>query len=485
MNETKAPNGGPMPLPKWPARVVPILLLAGAAAAPRFYHLSFERLWGDEAYSRDMAVNAWHAFWGIVRVDSNPPFYLLLLRAWVRLFGTNEAGLRSLSALLGVAGVGAMYALGRELGGKKAGWWAAATMTFSLMHIYYSQEARMYSLLVLSAALSGWMLLRLLRTGRNGYIAGYAVTLAAMAYTHYFALFFFLAQLVYAVVFLVRRRDLAVSKKYAGACAAAAVMYLPWLPTFWLQVHTAKPWMPPITAANLKFYATQSFGTWFAFELWAAALLVALVTAAIWARRTTGWPLLLAVLFAAFPFFLPFIISYAWKPVFLPRYVILALVGVSLIAGLAIASIRRTAVRGLFGVAVVLCMSWGLPTLYAEPHRPQWREAVAYVEGAAKPSELLVFYQRYQKAGFGLYQKRTDFAYEGFPAHGMVTDEKAFAELKADLTGRDSFWLISVTDPPTEEKLLSFLKSSYVLVHTKNFFAIDVYYFARSEVVPP
>ena len=51
-----------------------------------------------------------------VRVsESNPPLYYVLAWGWAKAFGTGEAGLRSLSALLGAATVPVGFLIGRQL----------------------------------------------------------------------------------------------------------------------------------------------------------------------------------------------------------------------------------------------------------------------------------------------------------------------------------------------------------------------------------
>ena len=53
--------------------------------------------------------------------ESTPPLYYVLAWLWTHVFGTGEVGLRSLSALLGTATIVVVWALGRRLGGDRAG----------------------------------------------------------------------------------------------------------------------------------------------------------------------------------------------------------------------------------------------------------------------------------------------------------------------------------------------------------------------------
>ena len=73
--------------------------------------------------------------------ESAPPLYYALAWVWTQLTGTGEFGLRSLSALAGVATVPVAYLLGAELRGRRAGIVAAALVAVNPMLLWYSQEA--------------------------------------------------------------------------------------------------------------------------------------------------------------------------------------------------------------------------------------------------------------------------------------------------------------------------------------------------------
>lgn len=119
------------------------------AAALRFATL------GAQAYHHDEIVTAsrvlrggfWHAMEAVGFSESAPPLYYALAWAWTQLTGTGEVGLRSLSALAGVATVPVAYLLGAELRGRRAGIAAAALVAVNPMLLWYSQEARGYALL--------------------------------------------------------------------------------------------------------------------------------------------------------------------------------------------------------------------------------------------------------------------------------------------------------------------------------------------------
>ncbi|MBU3935339.1 glycosyltransferase family 39 protein [Patescibacteria group bacterium] len=101
-----------------------------------------QSLWLDEAVSINAARNfAWTDFiGGFSTHDFHPPLYYLMLKAWGGLFGFGVVAMRLPSVIFGVVTV---YIIAKI--NKGASW----LMAVNPLLIYYSQEARMYSLTVM------------------------------------------------------------------------------------------------------------------------------------------------------------------------------------------------------------------------------------------------------------------------------------------------------------------------------------------------
>jgi hypothetical protein len=122
-------------------------------AVLRFATLADQSYWLDESQavhevslSFGGMLHAWNAY------EGNPPLYLILGWIWAHIFGTGEAGLRSLSAVLGVGMIPLIYLSGRELVSSRAGLVAAAFAAVNPFLVWYSQEAREYMLLAFTCA---------------------------------------------------------------------------------------------------------------------------------------------------------------------------------------------------------------------------------------------------------------------------------------------------------------------------------------------
>jgi 4-amino-4-deoxy-L-arabinose transferase-like glycosyltransferase len=165
---------------------------------------------GAQAYHHDEIVTAsrilrggfFHAMDAVGFSESAPPLYYALAWLWTQVTGTGEFGLRSLSAVAGVATVPVAYLVGIELRGRRAGLAAAALVAVNPMLLWYSQEARAYALLVLLCAISLLFCVRALRGGHRRDFVLWGVAAGLALASHYFAVFVVAVE----AIWLLRRR---------------------------------------------------------------------------------------------------------------------------------------------------------------------------------------------------------------------------------------------------------------------------------------
>ncbi len=123
---------------------------------------------------------------------THPPGYYLVLMIWVRLFGHGVFAVRALSAVVGALTVWAVYALGAYLFDRSTGLMGAILLALAPAHVVYSQEARMYALLAFCCALVWQLAARCVRQGGSWGWCQWAALVAAEAgalYCHYFGVF--------------------------------------------------------------------------------------------------------------------------------------------------------------------------------------------------------------------------------------------------------------------------------------------------------
>lgn len=141
-----------------------LVLILLSATLLRFYHLDASSLWNDEGNSWAMVARSYGDIAVAAAADIHPPGYYWLLKTWSLIFGASAWAVRSLSAVLGVLLVASVLAIGWQIARNRRDWryfpmlaaWLAALNPFQ---IYFSQEARMYTLLAVEAAVLFWALL--------------------------------------------------------------------------------------------------------------------------------------------------------------------------------------------------------------------------------------------------------------------------------------------------------------------------------------
>jgi mannosyltransferase len=171
-----------------------------AAALLRFATIDVQSYWFDEALTAKLVGMSFGSMLSSVPdTELTPPLYYVLAWPWAHVVGTEEASLRSLSALFGIATVPVSYCVGRELVSPRAGHLVAALVAFNPLLVWYSQEARPYSLLVLLAALSVLFFARSLRLRRHGDLWLWSAASALALLTHYYAAFLVVPEALWLV----------------------------------------------------------------------------------------------------------------------------------------------------------------------------------------------------------------------------------------------------------------------------------------------
>jgi hypothetical protein len=102
-----------------------------------------QSLWLDEAISANVTKN--YSIWEIPnnfsKSDFHPPLYYMMLDAWTNIAGDSEISLRMPSVIFSMVTIYVVYLMG--------GAGVAALVGFNPLLVYYSQEARMYSMVTM------------------------------------------------------------------------------------------------------------------------------------------------------------------------------------------------------------------------------------------------------------------------------------------------------------------------------------------------
>lgn len=239
-------------------------LISALFAVVSFANITRWSIWFDEAFS---AYLMRYNFVDIARytsTDVHPPLYYWLLKCWTLVFGTSDLALRSFSAVVIFAAIVVTYLLIRELFGRRAAIWTGALLAISPMMVRFSEEARMYGLVLLIVAGATYVLVRATErpTRKKWLIYGLLVSLGM--WTHYFTAVVWLSHWVWR--WLVRGKFASTkrffTKDWVHAHVLAVALYLPWLPFMAKQLGTVQGtgfWIRPVTPDSVMNFLTNTF----------------------------------------------------------------------------------------------------------------------------------------------------------------------------------------------------------------------------------
>ncbi len=154
----------------------------------------------------------------------NGPLYFLILRGWIGLTGTSEFALRFFSLLCGVISVALIITLGTRLFNRAIGLIAGVLLALSAYQVWYSQEAKMYTLITLLALAAIYFLRRGVEDGRLRFWIGVVVcTTVAMA-AHILAALLIPVEVVLFLLWWSAQPQASAGGRHRASCASPCRM---------------------------------------------------------------------------------------------------------------------------------------------------------------------------------------------------------------------------------------------------------------------
>ncbi len=338
-----------------------IYLILIASALLRFYNNTALALWHDEAFSALYIRYPWGEMMHRIGLDVHPPLYYWILRIWSYGAGDSLLSLRLLSIIFGVLTVWAGYMFLKAAWGKKIAIPGALLLALNPFQIQYALEARMYTLGTFLALWSSYFLVKALESERirKKYWAGYALTVAAGLYTHYYLIFTVAAQGLFVLWYCIRYRD---TKKILASLVsylAAAILYLPWIPVFLEQIARVQTsyWIPPLTAWSVPgtLWKMVFGGTGIRNSILVIATAVSVLALIYVIRRSTNVYKWLVIFSTAVPMAAAVLLSLRTN-LYLDRYFVFASLFFTMLLLLAINSIPRRSLRFVLTICIAAAM---------------------------------------------------------------------------------------------------------------------------------
>ncbi len=219
-------------------------------------------MWTDEVQT--LLVSASGEFrWGPTYRTAPLNFYLT--GAAVRVLGASELGARIVPFLMGLLTVALMYLLFRQWIGTRASLFAMLTLAGSMWHVFWSQTARHYSLLLLLVLLGLYAFLWFWRRDRQVGLWVAMLAFFAALFTHTSAGFVVVALLAFVIASWLYQRlasgqsSASLNRKHLLASIALSIPLAVYLPVYVIVgrylMTAVVAWNPPWNiVGSLAFY---------------------------------------------------------------------------------------------------------------------------------------------------------------------------------------------------------------------------------------
>jgi hypothetical protein len=381
--------------------------------------------WRDAVrYVRDSLLHTFER----VRADVHPPLYFMLLDGWSLLVGDSQFALRLPSAFMGTLALAGIYAVGKQWFNWRTGLIAVLLLGTSGFFIYYSREARMYTLYlalttIATAAYSRWWHKPTLWRGLL-----YSLLMANALYTHYVSALIFVAHGVHLLItwrkFTDKQplpptpspsaqvrsshcyREGGQTIKKLGFLSAtipyltALLLFAAWIPFAYAQwqahPHGAAGHFIPTnwhTISGIILVLTCGYAVNYALPFLLSRLVPDTVT-----DRKTLQAVLLLLLWLLLPITLLLLINARGYGIFQMRYIIATVPAWMLLLAVAIDRIRSVGTAKMLSASIkfffIVLISYTQLATYDTyfPAKPRWREAVIQAAATRTPLEPAIIH---------------------------------------------------------------------------------------------
>ncbi len=472
-----------------------IFLIGVVAFVLRLISLN-QSLWLDEGINvnvaRDLSFKDLVLHYSLS--DFHPPLYHVILHAWITFFGSSEIAARLPSVIFGVGTVFVVYLIAKKLYDAKTALIASTLIATAPLHIYYSQEARMYMLAAFFATLSVYFFISILERDKLFNWLGFIASTTLMLYSDYLPYLLLPAFFIYIAV---NRRAIPKStiKTFIPALVLIFALLSPWLLILpkqlsgGLSTAVASPaWAQVVGGGSFKNLAltyvkfiigriSASDPIIYAFLFAPVGVyimfLFALSLFRLSPKRAILWYWLLI------PIVLGFAISFI-IPVYAYFRLIFTLGAFYIIMASAINTINWQALTRTL-LALALAINLISATIYlSSPHfqRENWRGAVDYISRNFTPKSIVLFESDFTTGPFDYYnggRLNAVGALDGYNAKNPQVENKV-----AKLTlGKNKVFLFQYLSQITDPQGLVFealSKEGFNNTSTKDFDGVGFLY---------
>jgi uncharacterized membrane protein len=515
---------------------VALLAIVLVGLFSRVYNLAAQSFYWDEVFSAVTAQLTLPQIVAATAHDVHPPLYFFILHYWVALLDTSDFTIRSLSVLFGVLAIPMAYVLGRHLFDEEVGLVGAFILAISAFNIQYSQEVRMYTLMLLLTLISMYFFVRFVERTSLAISVGYVLSTVLLLYTHVFGLLVVIAQNIYLVSLVCFSPERTFRlRKWIGLETVVIALFGPWIVVLIYKAlsvekstvpgptgptaDTIVQWtLAPYANTLVQTFATYS-GTTALLVIFFALAVLALFTyrklrgsmdwkAPLKALESYSWELRISntvtvyflavwlLTISALPLIGTRLVAQMYfgrsELIYPARYLIGASVALYILAAKGLQNVKYAYAKLAVICVIALLSASSLQPYYNTIAKPQARDATGFVDRNLTSGDLVLVAPEHLKYVFDYYNRRADInvttvSYAAWAsANGSADNVK---ELRSAVGGHNRVWFVDGNnvpvwgDPSLGPKALNLtlttLNESFDNTHFTSFSGYRVYLYEK------
>lgn len=468
-----------------------IILLGGIL---RVTKLDYQSLWNDELSSLTRVdESSLREVIEASKEDVHPALYYSLLYLWQSAFGNSSFSVRLLSVIFGTLSILAIFFLGKTLYSEREALISAFILSISYFGIYYSQEVRSYSLLLLLSICSYLFFIKiqphppqphhppphpshppLSGNRRSLYYIFYILCTTLLIYTHYFGILVLVSQFVLILSAWRQKKDKDYFKILFSQ-VGITLLYLPQIAIMKSKMNIAETW---IKKPHFDFFLHYFYEYWGKNEIFFLLALLCIFCFFYFRKKEELSETLLLVIWVTVPLILAYGRSIFSTPILTSRNTIIILPPLIMMTARGITKNEDLLVPLLVAVSIAgLCSLFITNDYYYRVTKQQFREVADVVlEAKAVQDQSLVIACAWNTNYFDYFFKQ---AHSPLRVSGIYDEKEDIPALDAlvQKSQKKYLWYLIGHKYPSQE-FLQYLEKRYKLMGTRQFNGSSFFLFA-------
>jgi mannosyltransferase len=456
-----------------------LILLLLLAIILRLYHLDYQSVWLDELHTlieTNPNTSLTDVKNSILISEVMPPLYYYSIYYVFKIFGYSTYIARFFSVIMALINIILIYKLGKELYSKKVGLISALFLAVNPFHLFYSQEARPYVMLLVFTLLSFLYLVKFLKNPvwKNALLFGFYSGL--MILCHFFGLFVLVSQVFILFLFFIlekRERRISFFQKSLVSGLLAIIFFIPGIEAFLKANEKKEFWIQPINLDTIvqvfkDFCGNSDFILYFSICAIIYYIIILIKdkkkTDVETKKNTQLFSFIVLSIWIFLVLAIPIIRSYLVIPMIQSRYFIVLIPAFIIVVAISIEKInnRKIAISIIAIVSLVSLYEIVIKNnYYTAINKSQFRETTQFVLKNKNDNDPIYSTISWHMSYFFTNQKLIEQPLQ-----------KHIIEMQKDTTNIKSFWHIDAHNNPYKlnEKEQKFIDANFIIEKKCDYF---------------